>query len=338
MCFKSKAMPPKGGIHQRLRAALTGPAPPDPAPPDPPPPEPHPEHPKRGGIQQRLGLKKRKAQDVWEEPTPKEITPEDDFRHCVTKKFLLNKASSADIKKEVMKATKAGARGSEDLARDSLPQNAQRSMMRALKKEQKSKGRQGPSLYYAKIPIHDPKTGENNVEVEFPLLLPHEVAYYLKERNPTFMEDLCSCPLSPGVEQSRDEFCTEFGIPKDKLFCMGVFGDGVPHQKHKSVECLTWNFLALGASGTRYLSTCIPKDFTCKCGCAGTPVSLISLPFNKQKTETLMTHQKNLFEEADTQLTPSCKSLRGPSWSPQPKKKKNTQKQTKGDDDGHLSC
>ena len=48
-----------------------------------------------------------------------------------------------------------------------------------------------------------------------------------------------------------------------------TFGDGVPHQVRKSVECITWALLATGNQGRRYLFTCIPKDFCCKCGCAG---------------------------------------------------------------------
>ena len=43
----------------------------------------------------------------------------------------------------------------------------------------------------------------------------------------------------------------------------------VPHQKNKSVECFTFNFLNMGPNGTRYLLTCISKEFTCKCGCSG---------------------------------------------------------------------
>ena len=43
----------------------------------------------------------------------------------------------------------------------------------------------------------------------------------------------------------------------------------MPHQKHKSVECLTWNVLSLGMQSTRRLFACIGKEFICQCGCKG---------------------------------------------------------------------
>ena len=75
--------------------------------------------------------------------------------------------------------------------------------------------------------------------------------------------------LPQGLHELRDQWCARCQVPVEQLFSMGVFGDGVPHQKNKSIECLTWNLLGLGTHSKRYLAGCIPKAFTCKCGCGG---------------------------------------------------------------------
>ena len=106
---------------------------------DPPPPEPHP-LPRRGGLKQRLGLSQpegqaaeRTLQLAGKRPRgEEEATPEEEYRHAVMKKFLLNKASAHQVKRDVERATKAGAKGSEDLARPAQMGNAHRSLMRAM--------------------------------------------------------------------------------------------------------------------------------------------------------------------------------------------------------------
>ena len=63
-----------------------------------------------------------------------------------------------NIKEQVQLAQEAGAKGAEDLARPARPGNAQRSMMRAL-----LRGCKAPPLYWAKVPCHNPSTGEDMV-------------------------------------------------------------------------------------------------------------------------------------------------------------------------------
>ena len=96
----------------------------------------------------------------------------------------------------------------------------------------------------------------------FPFLLIHEVLYMLFQKTKDLMDALATAPILPGLESYKAKFCSTFGVPKEKLLCLGVFGDWVPHQKHKSVECLTWNVLSLGMQSTRYLFACIGKEIT----------------------------------------------------------------------------
>ena len=114
----------------------------------------------------------------------------------------------------------------------------------------------------------------------FPFLLIHEVLYMLFQKTKDLMDALATAPILPGLESYRAKFCSTFGVPIQELLCLGVFGDatikkkhkkqqtkknlgdGVPHQKNKSVECLTWNVLSLGMQSTRYLFACIGKEIT----------------------------------------------------------------------------
>ena len=95
---------------------------------------------------------------LCEEPTTKPDDPCTKYRSSVAKRYLLNKESAVNIKEQVQLAQEAGAKGAEDLARPARPGNAQRSMMRAL-----LRGCKAPPLYWAKVPCHNPSTGEDMV-------------------------------------------------------------------------------------------------------------------------------------------------------------------------------
>ena len=75
--------------------------------------------------------------------------------------------------------------------------------------------------------------------------------------------------LFPGVQAFNASSCQKFSVPADRCLGLGVFGDGVPYQKNKSIECITYNILGQGSQSQRYLFTAIPKTHTCKCGCGG---------------------------------------------------------------------
>ena len=182
----------------------------------------------------------------------------------VVGKYPVNKASAWEVKEEVRKAHAAGAQGAEDLAVPTMRNNAQMSLMRAVKKKMPA---ECPELYYADIPVHDPKTGTDGHMVPFPFLLPHELLFMLMTGQ--ILSTLCASPLTTGVYKMVRDFCKQHKLPMNKFLALGVFGDGVPCANKKSVECVSWNLLAAGSDSTRYLFTCIPKEFTCKCGCSG---------------------------------------------------------------------
>ena len=150
------------------------------------------------------------------------------------------------------------------MSRESQLKNASKSIMRALLKDCKA-----PDLYWGEVPCHDPKTQTDGHMTKLPFILPHELLKNMLGKDAKLLGELASNPLLPGVEQFRDSFCEKFEVPATQCLGLGVFGDGVPHQKNKSVECVTWNILGQGANSKRYLFTCIPKNFTCKCGCSG---------------------------------------------------------------------
>ena len=42
----------------------------------------------------------------------------------------------------------------------------------------------------------------------------------------------------------RDDFCAALGLNPEHFIALGLHGDGVPHQKGKSMEVLSWNFIS----------------------------------------------------------------------------------------------
>ena len=139
--------------------------------------------------------------------------------------------------------------------------------------------------------------------IMFPFLLIHEVLYMLFEKNKELLEALATAPVLPGLESHRDNFCSRFGVLKDKLLSLGVFGDGVPHQKHKSVECLTWNIISLGMQSTRYLFTCIGQEITSETNST------------KNKNKKSRSSHASVAAQADTPSMPCLQSRCGTSIS-----------------------
>eukprot|EP00969_Alexandrium_andersonii_P208008 9187813-Alexandrium_andersonii.AAC.1 len=115
--------------------------------------------------------------------------------------------------------------------------------MRALLKNSKM-----PSLYYAKVPVKDKRT-DTTTEVDYPFLLPHELLHHMVGKNTKLLEALAQLD-QPDLNRLHSEWASRFGIPKETLIPLGVFGDGVPHQKNKTIEAFTFNTLN---DGERFL-------------------------------------------------------------------------------------
>ena len=167
---------------------------------------------------------------------------------------LRNRVSGFTTQQLSHKATKAGASGVQGFARagkfGKLRGNISRDLLRNM-----LKGCRLPLLYWALIPMRDPKTDQNNVLTWMPFLLVHEMLVALWD----VLGDALYDP-SPTVAKNLKASCKANGIDFDKelVLPLGVHGDGVPNQAHKTIVAFTWNIL--GTLSERILFAALSKD------------------------------------------------------------------------------
>ena len=182
----------------------------------------------------------------------------------IARLFLGNKFSGAETVELIQRAFHAGAAGMDELqgaaAQGRCMQNARRDLLRHFLKHTTM-----PALYWAKIPLWNDSTLSAEEEW-FPFLLPHEVFVRLLQSDSSARPMLHF--LSPEMVAIRDKLCRDLGIDPEEFIGVGIFGDGVPHSKKKTVECFSWNFIA-EPDAQRILCTCVEKQFCCQCGCGG---------------------------------------------------------------------
>lgn len=130
--------------------------------------------------------------------------------------------------------------------------NISRDLMRDL-----LKGCLLPPLYWALIPMRDPKTDKNNVPTWMPFLLVHEMLATLWAK---FGEALYN--PSPAVEKNLKQSCRKNRINFDKqcVLPLGIHGDGVPNQAHKTIVAFTWNLLTTDKMSERILFAALGKE------------------------------------------------------------------------------
>ena len=188
-----------------------------------------------------------------------------EFREDVGRLFLRGRLSGKDTQQLAASSSRAGACGVSGIAKagksGALLGNLSRDIMRNLLKDCSL-----PEPYMASIPTHDPKTGRNRVLVEMPFMLPHELLASACAADPRKLAAISESP--PAISKLVANFGRALGIGTAGLVPIGFHGDGVPHQKHKTVQVLSWNFLAANDS-SRLLFFTIAKEFQCKCGCLG---------------------------------------------------------------------
>lgn len=185
-----------------------------------------------------------------------------EFRQHVASLFLQNKFSGADAVQLVTKAQHAGAFGVDDLAKagggGKHLQNASRDLLAML-----VRNCDWPSVYMAPIPLYNESKGCLEPTL-LPFLLPHELVGHLLEGKD--LEPFCR--LEPTLGILRDSVCQKLGLDVGSFVALGMHGDGVPHQKRKSIEVLSWNFLGQGMH-RRFPVAVVEKAFCCRCGCSG---------------------------------------------------------------------
>ena len=90
-------------------------------------------------------------------------------------------------------------------------------------------------MYWAPVPLVDPKT--NSVSgVDIPFLLPHEWLAAIWSD-----EFLNIDPCMAHLQAVRASVCASLKLDPNECAPLGLHGDGVPHTKNKSIECLSWS-------------------------------------------------------------------------------------------------
>jgi hypothetical protein len=187
------------------------------------------------------------------------------FRRHVASLYLRNKFSGEQMVRLVEKADRAGAQGVKDLAssrtKHSTYKNANRGLMRSLAKESKC-----VEPYYAEIQVAAALGSPQSKMVLLPFLLLHEMFANILET--IDQKAVVQFESDVGLESKRERFAAENKVPLEFLVPVGFHGDGVPHQKSRTVEVFSWNFAAQ-PMWERFLFTCIEKAHLCNCGCKG---------------------------------------------------------------------
>ena len=167
--------------------------------------------------------------------------------------FLLNKFSGPETVELVVEAHAAGAQGVRAMrkagAQGKRPQNAKRDLLRTL-----LRGSSLPSYYWADVPTHGGQV------CACAMILPHELFALLIQK--AAVSTLTT--VHPELDAIRTTVASKLALDPKALVPIGFHGDGVPHQKAKSIEVLNWNFLA-EPDADRFWITAIEKGVCCHC-------------------------------------------------------------------------
>ena len=90
------------------------------------------------------------------------------YRERVKRRILTNTTSAVDYHRDLKAAEEAGAHGAQDLASSVVGHNSKRDLLNKVLRDN-----EWPGLYWAQIPLRDPKTSARKL-VWVPFLLPHE--------------------------------------------------------------------------------------------------------------------------------------------------------------------
>lgn len=82
------------------------------------------------------------------------------------------------------------------------------------------------------------------------------------------IEDMCKLPEGSGQQLRHSKLCKTSNLREDRTIALGHHSDGVPFAKNQSVECHSWNILALEGC-ERILFCMLENIYFCSCGCLG---------------------------------------------------------------------
>ena len=163
------------------------------------------------------------------------------FRELIAKLFLANRFSGPETCDLIRRAFAAGARGIDSMrmAVGTTPdmKSVSRNLMREFLKSSSA-----PPLYWADIFMQNADTKEETL-VAMPFLLPHEMLGTMFTTKGANIQDFVNIN-SPQMKKIKDDMCVSLGVDLGTFIPLGLFGDGVPHQKSQSIEVVSWNCLA----------------------------------------------------------------------------------------------
>ena len=160
--------------------------------------------------------------------------------------FLRDKLSASDAQRTAQLSTDAGSTGVEQMAaagrNGTLPKTLKRDLLNKM-----AKHRSMPEPYFVDVPTHDPDTGKNNVNVCIPVLLLHEMIFWMITSTRILIPHVWgdNSQKCSGQWKSMKEFCKRHSLLTALTISIGLHGDGVPFAKNQSMEVLSWNFSAV---------------------------------------------------------------------------------------------
>ena len=187
------------------------------------------------------------------------IEPDKRCRAEIEDLYMSSAISGARAARMFSSAQSSGTANVADVAGISQGKNADRDVMRKMKK-----GGRWPPYYYIIIRGKNFRT-KLPQEFKLPLMLPHEVLFQMMTIN--HEEDLLRAQNekgAPDVLRHLNSTAARYRIPAGELLGLGLWLDGVPFNRprNKSLEVLAWNIV--GQGNMRIPVTCLPKDFVMK--------------------------------------------------------------------------
>ena len=193
----------------------------------------------------------------------------DIYRKHMQDIFVANKLSATDTQTLSDLSSSAGAKGVHDFARCgnkfSTPGSTERDLLRNMKASVDM-----PEPYYAEILCRDPDTNRNRVPMMMPVLLLHEIMFWIISSGRALLKyvNASLLPKESGRFNHMSKFCESHNIPIEQMIPIGMHGDGVPFQKKQTVEVMSWDMIA-GTIKEIILFSLIGKRYVCQCGCHG---------------------------------------------------------------------
>ena len=165
-----------------------------------------------------------------------------DFENYVFDMWLRNKESATFVQTLSQKATKAGAKGVENI-QNICNLGTNRNMSRDLRRQAKARApKDHPPPYYAGIPCWNAEKGECDIW-DIPFFLPIELLWYFISSGAIGLALLCKVVTGTAMATIKNEICRKLQVEPETHVIVGLHSDGVPMQKSgQTIEVQSFNF------------------------------------------------------------------------------------------------